>query len=77
MAIDPRDYEKYSGRKGDPHSRLGAALAGSDSQKAQTAEAKSRNTGGDVIVAGYWSRYVIGGVVLVIVGAIVAISRLF
>lgn len=27
MAIDPRLYEKYSGRKGDPYTRLGEALA--------------------------------------------------
>ncbi len=27
MAIDPRLYEKLSGRKGDPHDRLGAVLA--------------------------------------------------
>lgn len=27
MAIDPRMYEKYSGRKGDPMTRMGDALA--------------------------------------------------
>lgn len=27
MTIDPRLYEKYSGRKGDPYTRLGEALA--------------------------------------------------
>lgn len=27
MAIDPRLYEKYSGRKGDPMVRLGQVLA--------------------------------------------------
>jgi len=27
MTIDPRLYEKYSGRKGDPYTRLGQALA--------------------------------------------------
>lgn len=27
MAIDPLLYEKISGRKGDPHQRLGEALA--------------------------------------------------
>ena len=27
MAIDPRMYEKYSGRSGDPYKRLGEALA--------------------------------------------------
>jgi hypothetical protein len=27
MAIDPKLYEKYSGRSGDPYTRLGQALA--------------------------------------------------
>jgi hypothetical protein len=27
MAIDMRDYQKYSGRSGDPYTRLGQALA--------------------------------------------------
>jgi hypothetical protein len=27
MAIDPMLYEKVSGRRGDPHTRLGEALA--------------------------------------------------
>lgn len=27
MAIDPRLYEKYSGKSGDPYKRLGEALA--------------------------------------------------
>lgn len=34
MAIDPMLYEKMSGRKGDPYSRMGEALAGADSAKA-------------------------------------------
>ena len=33
MAIDPRLYEKYSGRSGDPHTRLGEALAKSAKAK--------------------------------------------
>ncbi len=32
MAIDPMTYKKYSGRTGDPYSRMGAALAQSDAQ---------------------------------------------
>lgn len=27
MAIDIRDYQKYSGRSGDPYTRMGQALA--------------------------------------------------
>ena len=33
MVVDPRFYEKHSGRKGDPYDRLGQALASSDKRK--------------------------------------------
>ena len=33
MAIDPKLYEKYSGRSGDPYKRLGEALAKSAKAK--------------------------------------------
>jgi len=33
VAIDPRLYEKYSGRSGDPYKRLGEALAKSSKMK--------------------------------------------
>lgn len=36
MAIDPKLYEKYSGRKGDPYARLGEALIQADKQKERT-----------------------------------------
>lgn len=35
MAIDIRDYEKYSGRSGDPQMRLGQALAKNAKAKQQ------------------------------------------
>jgi hypothetical protein len=35
VGIDPILYEKYSGRTGDPHSRLGEALARSEKGKAR------------------------------------------
>jgi hypothetical protein len=35
MAIDPMLYEKLSGRKGDPYSRMGEALAKSDKRKGE------------------------------------------
>ena len=38
MAIDPRLYEKYSGRKGDPRERLGQALIKSDQQRSSIEE---------------------------------------
>ncbi len=34
MAINPMLYEKMSGRKGDPYSRMGEALAGAETAKA-------------------------------------------
>lgn len=37
MVIDPRLYEKLSGRKGDPYDRLGQALAQNDQRKAERA----------------------------------------
>jgi hypothetical protein len=40
MAIDPRLYEKYSGRRGNPMDRLGSALAQSAQQKSRNAEAR-------------------------------------
>lgn len=77
MAIDIRDYEKYSGRKGDPMMRRGSALAGSEKQKASTASARSRNTGGDVILAGYRGWW-IGSIVLsIFVLIVVLLSRIF
>lgn len=33
MAIDPMLYKKYSGRSGDPHDKLGQALASSSARK--------------------------------------------
>lgn len=38
MVVDPRFYEKHSGRKGDPYDRLGQALAGSDKRKHEREE---------------------------------------
>ena len=38
MVIDPRMYEKLSGRKGDPYERLGKVLAQSDQSEADREE---------------------------------------
>ena len=43
MAIDPRLYQKYSGRSGDPYKRLGEALAAGSRQKSATQAAKDRS----------------------------------
>ena len=40
MAIDPMMYERLSGRKGDPYTRMGEALAQSDSRKHAREEEK-------------------------------------
>jgi hypothetical protein len=69
MAIDPLLYEKVSGRKGDPYSRMGEALAGSDSAKAQRTEEKDRSYTEASMIARYkFQLYAAaaGGVVLVI-----------
>ncbi len=46
MTIDPRLYEKYSGRTGDPRSRLGAALANDAKAKAGRDKMPKGVTGG-------------------------------
>ena len=46
MAIDPRLYEKYSGRKGDPMTRLGQALAKESKAKSDRAEMPKGFSGG-------------------------------
>lgn len=46
MAIDPMLYEKMSGRKGDPYTRLGAALAKNVKAKAQRDEMPKGVRGG-------------------------------
>lgn len=51
MAIDPMLYEKYSGRKGDPTTRMGEALARSDRHKARIASDKADM---QIMRGGYW-----------------------
>lgn len=40
MAIDPLLYRKMSGRSGDPHSRMGEALAKEEKAKSQREDAR-------------------------------------
>ncbi len=50
MAIDPMMYKKYSGRSGDPHSKMGEALAKSS---ARSQKLSSRgDSGGEGAVFG-------------------------
>ncbi len=51
MAIDPRIYEKYSGRKGDPMMRKGAALSGQAARDSVRGALKER-TGSELYVQG-------------------------
>lgn len=67
MAIDSRLYEKYSGRSGDPHARLGAALAQSSAQKSRRAAAKDRTVYERHLVSTFkvhWWMSVIGSIVV-------------
>lgn len=74
MAIDPMLYEKVSGRKGDPYSRMGEALAGADLAKAARAAAKEElYTEGAMRERYKWKLYSLG--VVVAVGGIIALAR--
>jgi hypothetical protein len=49
MAIDLRDYQKYSGRTGDPYTRLGEALA-KDAKAKQSRDAMPKGAKGGMRV---------------------------
>ena len=53
MAIDPRLYEKYSGRSGDPTRRLGEVLARDAKIKQDRAAMPKGMRGG--ITRGFWA----------------------
>lgn len=44
MAIDPKMYEKYSGRSGDPYKRMGEALAQQSARKQRVDAAGDRQS---------------------------------
>ena len=52
MVIDPRMYEKLSGRKGDPYERLGQALA-SDSLRSQARSGQKDRSAGELMLEGH------------------------
>lgn len=58
MGIDPMLYEKYSGRKGDPQSRLGSALAKDAKAKSARDEMPKGVSGGLKTAAkpGIWAQ---------------------
>jgi len=57
MAIDPMMYQKLSGRKGDPYTRLGEALAKDVKVKKDRAE-MPKGVGGGLWMSwgGWWSQ---------------------
>jgi len=63
MAIDPKLYEKYSGRSGDPYKRLGEALAQGAARKQSVQGAK-----GDA----FSTRYYLGSIKWRFWGSIIA-----
>ena len=72
MGIDPRLYEKYSGRSGDPMARLGSALAQSAERKSQLKGAKETAYSERRLVAGFKVRMWYGIVGSLVVLAVVA-----
>jgi hypothetical protein len=55
MAIDPKLYEKYSGRSGDPYARMGKALAQSSARASNLASRGGPATPeGKFMVKGWW-----------------------
>lgn len=70
MAIDPKLYEKYSGRSGDPYARLGKALAQSSAHRADVQGRKDRSFSERYVVGGLKARWwmsIIGSVGLLLV----------
>jgi hypothetical protein len=70
MAIDPKLYEKYSGRSGDPYKRMGEALAQGAARKQSVQASK-----GDAFSTRYiegaikwrWWMSVVGAIIVAIV----------
>ncbi len=58
MAIDPMLYRKLSGRTGDPHTRLGEALAKNAKAKSQRDEMPKGVSGGlrTTTMPGIWAQ---------------------
>lgn len=76
MTIDPRTYEKYSPRKGDPMMRKGAALAGQAARASVRSAAKER-TGSERIMRGKLNVIKVRLFIGLIVGLIALIALAF
>ncbi len=59
MTIDPRMYEKYSGRSGDPYKRLGQVLAKEAKAKQERDAMPKGVSGGFKVMArpGYFAQF--------------------
>jgi hypothetical protein len=69
MTIDPRIYKKYSGRSGDPYSRMGEALAKSTARSSQLKASKDRSFSHRYVSGAVKARLwmgIIGSIVLLI-----------
>ena len=77
MAIDPMLYERMSGRKGDPHARMGAALAGSDAAQASRRAEKERSYSEKSMIARYQARAIVAAIVLVVGGVVWLAMKVF
>lgn len=72
MAIDRRTYEKYSGRTGDPMTRMGEALAQNAARRQANADARDRIRGRGI---GYgYRRY---RLICAVAAAIIALIAMF
>lgn len=76
MGIDPRMYEKYSGRSGDPYKRLGEALATSSARKQKVTAAGDKSFSERMVIGHVKAKWMmsIGASIVVLV---VLMSSLF
>ena len=74
MAIDPRMYEKYSGRSGDPYKRLGEVLAQSSKASSNRQAAKDKPASMRA-VEGHFKAQLWGAATIVVIGAVFVLVR--
>jgi hypothetical protein len=76
MVIDPRMYERLSGRQGDPYDRMGAALS-EDSARSQSRKAEKERSASDRLVDGHFKAYKARWIISIVVSIIVLIAMAF
>jgi hypothetical protein len=76
MVIDPRLYEKLSGRKGDPYDRLGQALA-DNSKREQSRGALKDRTAGELLVEGHVNALKVRWIIGIVVSLAVLVALAF